>query len=228
MKILITGSKGCIGSVLTQELKNRNHIVFELDRSHAANEHAFTMGYAPDGNYFKCDIGEFRQLQRIIDFVKPEIVYHLAAECGRWDGEDFYEDVWKTNAIGTKNLLRLQHNHKYKIVFFSSSEIYSNYNDIMYENVPDLFSVAPLNDYGISKWVNELQIRNSSTKDDCLILRLFNIYGPGEIYSPYRSFICRLVYSCLKSLPFTVFNGRRSHTYVGDAVNAMANISDIY
>ena len=37
-----------------------------------------------------------------------DVVYHAAAEFGRWNGEDFYESLWRTNAVGTKNVIRLE------------------------------------------------------------------------------------------------------------------------
>jgi nucleoside-diphosphate-sugar epimerase len=45
----------------------------------------------------------------LFDAVGPfDLVYHCAAEFGRWNGEDFYEQLWRTNAVGTKNVIRLQ------------------------------------------------------------------------------------------------------------------------
>ena len=88
--------------------------------------------------------------------------------------------------------------------------------------------VRQLNDYAISKWVNELQIRNSIEEYDTqtVVVRLFNTYGPGEYYSPYRSAVCRFVYCALHRLPWVVFRGhRRTSTYVDDTVRTLANIA---
>ena len=61
--------------------------------------------------YLRCDIGEHRQLARVFAEHAFDFVYHAAAEFGRVNGEDFYETLWKTNAVGTKNVLRLQERH---------------------------------------------------------------------------------------------------------------------
>ncbi|NQE04657.1 hypothetical protein C5S32_02190 [ANME-1 cluster archaeon GoMg1] len=37
--------------------------------------------------------------------LKLDSVYHLAAEYGRWNGEDYYENLWAINAIGTKHII---------------------------------------------------------------------------------------------------------------------------
>ncbi len=123
-----------------------------------------------------------------------DLVYHLAAEFGRWNGEDYYETLWRSNAIGTKNVLRLQEKHRFRLVFFSSSEVYGDWDGVMSEDVMDQHEVRQLNDYAITKWVGEQQILNSAAMHgtESVRVRLFNTYGPGEYYSPYRSVICRV------------------------------------
>lgn len=227
MRILITGVNGFLGSALSLELRNRGHIVFGMDLSHGENEHAFTMGFSVDGDYFKGDVGEYRQINRIIRYVKPDIIYHCAAEFGRWNGEDFYETAWKSNVIGTKNILDIQSDLGFKLVHFSSSEVYGDLASTMFEKPIEQIGCLPMNDYAITKWTNEAQIRNSKRFKDCCILRFFNVYGPGELYSPYRSVICRMVYCGLMGIRFKVFRGHsRSNTYVTDAIEAVANLSD--
>ena len=76
---------------------------------------------------------------------------------------------------------------------------------------------------------NEMQIRNSAILDNTktVIVRLFNTYGPGEYYHPYRSVNCKFCYHSLFNLPITVFKGHyRSSTYVDDCVSTVSNIID--
>jgi dTDP-glucose 4,6-dehydratase len=121
-------------------------------------------------------------MQRVMDTIQPEFVYHLAAEFGRWNGEDYYEQVWRTNTIGTKNILRLQNEHNFRMVFTSSSEVYGNWEGKMTEDVLMRHPIRQMNDYAISKWVNELQIMNAESRfrTESVRVRLFNTYGPGE------------------------------------------------
>ena len=60
----------------------------------------------------------------------------------------------------------------------------------------DEHEVKQMNDYAMSKWVNEMQVRNSAIAHgtETVVVRLFNTYGPGEYYSPYRSVNCRFTY----------------------------------
>lgn len=215
-KILVTGSKGAVGSWLVKILTKRGHDVFGIDLMHGT------------GNHERCDVSEYRQLERIFER-QFDYVYHCAAEFGRWNGEDYYEQLWKTNAIGTKNLIRLQEKLKFKLVHFSSSEVYGDYDNLMKESVMDDLPIKQMNDYAMTKWVNEMQIRNSATMygTETVIVRLFNTYGEGETYHPYRSVNARFCYSALNGLPITVYRGHyRTSTYLEDTCNTLANIVD--
>jgi dTDP-glucose 4,6-dehydratase len=60
-----------------------------------------------------------------------------------------------------------------------------------------------------------------------VVVRLFNTFGPGEYYSPYRSVNCRFLYCALNGLPWTVFRGHsRTSTFLPDTVRSLANIAD--
>ncbi|MFA6725340.1 MAG: NAD(P)-dependent oxidoreductase [Candidatus Cloacimonadaceae bacterium] len=231
MKILVTGSKGVVGQKLVSELKKRGHTVFGVDLLHYAGEVGYIQQMSNEKwEYSRCDIGEYRQLERVFKTAGPfDYVYNCAAEFGRWNGEDYYEQMWKSNLIGLKNLIRLQEQLGFRMIHFSSSEIYGDYDGIMKEDVMDKIEVKQMNDYAISKWANEMQIRNSRIlyNTETVIVRLFNTYGPGEYYHPYRSVNCKFCYHSLMRLPIIVFRGHyRSSTYVDDCVTTLANIID--
>lgn len=230
MRIFITGGLGVIGKALGKKLRKRGHSVMSCDLYHTKNEVGFSLhSDVETPKYVRCDIREFRQLERVFEELGPfDLVYHCAAEFGRWNGEDFYENLWCTNAIGTKNLIRLQERFKFQMIFFSSSEVYGDWPDIMVETVMDEYEVPQLNDYAMSKWVSEMQVRNSAQQfgTETVVIRLFNTYGPGEYYSPYRSVNCRFLYCALHGLPWVVYTGHyRTSTYLDDTVNTIANIA---
>jgi len=232
LNILVTGGLGAVGGHLVPELERRGHRVFVADIRHHHN--------AP--NYARCDVSEFRQVERLWQgggwpfgyTPKPQkfdLVYHLAAEFGRWNGEDYYENLWKTNAVGTKNILRMQEREGFKAIYFSSSEVYGDYDGVMSEDVMDKVEIKQLNDYAMTKWVNEQQVLNSAQqyKTQSVRVRLFNTYGPGEYYSPYRSVICLFCYRALHNIPYTVYKGhKRTSTYIGDMSRTLGAISDAF
>jgi dTDP-glucose 4,6-dehydratase len=229
MRILVTGGLGTVGSGLIQELRARGHEVASCDLAHQPDEIGFSVGTdvaAP--RYARCDIGEFRQIERVLETMGPfDYVFNCAAEFGRWNGEDFYEILWRTNAVGTKNIIRLQERMRFRLIHFSSSEVYGDWPNVMAETVMDEYEIKQMNDYAMTKWVNEMQVHNSAHQfgTGSVIVRLFNTYGPSEYYSPYRSVNCRFLYCALSGLPWTVFRGHsRTSTYLGDTVNTLANI----
>jgi dTDP-glucose 4,6-dehydratase len=228
-RILVTGGLGTVGAGLVSELRRRGAAVVSCDLAHQPDEIGFSLGTdLTEPGYARCDVGEFRQLERVFDRLGPfEYVFHCAAEFGRWNGEDFYESLWRTNVIGTKNLIRLQEERHFRLIHFSSSEVYGDFPDLMVEQVMDDVEIKQLNDYAMTKWVNEMQIRNSGLQHgtESVVVRLFNTYGPGEFYSPYRSVNCRFLFCALNGLPWTVFRGHsRTSTFLADTVRTLANI----
>ncbi|MHA1232216.1 MAG: NAD-dependent epimerase/dehydratase family protein [Candidatus Helarchaeota archaeon] len=218
MKIIIFGGTGFIGTNLTNELRLRGYDVFTADISHS-----------PETNktHFRCDIGEYRHIERIFEKEKFDFVFNLAAEYGRWNGEEFYDKLWKTNCVGLKNILNFQKKYKFKLVHFSSAEVYGDYNGIMTEDIMDQIPIKQMNDYAISKWANELQCLNAAAMygNEIVRIRPVNCYGPHEEYSPYRGVIPILVYHGMFNLPAVVYKGhKRIFDYVSDTVRTIANI----
>lgn len=211
-KILITGSSGTLGQPLLKELRDRGHEVYGCDLSHEK-----------DPKYFRCDIAEFRQIRKVL-FNGFNVVYNLAAEFGRTNGEEYYEQVWKSNVIGLRNILELQKTLGFKLIHASSSEIYG---DIQAEAISeDMDPIPQENDYAISKWVNELQCKNFQKRygNQIMVLRFFNAYGPGEYYNNYRSVVCLFCYRALFGIPYEVYkNYHRVFMYIDDFIPTLAN-----
>lgn len=218
MRILITGIKGTLGTPLAKELKRRGHEVWGCDLQHQE-----------DNNYIRADIAEMRQLDRVFG-QKYDYVYHLAAEFGRHNGEEYYEQLWKTNVIGTRNILEQQRKHGFKLIFASSSEIYGEVNaDNMDEDLVKRVPIVQHNDYATTKWVNEVQIMNFEKRfgSEIVRCRFFNAYGEGEKYHTYRSVVCLFTYRALMGLPWTVYKGyNRVFMHISDFIPTLANVCD--
>lgn len=216
MKILVTGGLGAVGAPLVQKLREEGYKVWVADLPHSEGL-----------NYIRCDVAEYRELEKIFEKTDFDFVYHLAAEFGRYNGEDYYERLWKSNAIGTKNILKFQQEKKFKMIYTSSSEVYGDWADEMNEDIMIKYPIRQMNDYAISKWVNEMQILNSADRfeTETVRVRLFNTYGPGEYYSPYRSVVCQFIYCALHDLPYSVYlNHHRTSSYIDDTIQTLINI----
>jgi len=218
MKVLVTGGHGFVGSNLVLELERRGYEVWVCDLVHSETE-----------RYVRCDVSKYRQVEHVFEEHDFGYVYHAAAEYGRWNGEDYYENLWLTNVVGTKNIIRLQEKKRFRMIFFGSAEVYGDYDGVMSEDVMDKVPIKQMNDYAIAKWVNELQILNSAAMfgTETVRVRLFNVYGAGEHYTPYRGWIPKFIYKALHDEPYTVYLGhKRTLEYVEDICRTLADIID--
>ncbi len=214
-RILVTGSKGTLGIPLVNELKKRGHEVWQCDLQHHR-----------DDNYIRADVASFRQLERVFEAADYDYVYHLAAEFGRVNGEEYYDTLWQSNVIGTRNVLEWQKKKKFRLIFASSSEIYGDKPvAVLKEDLPMKESIIQHNDYAVTKWVNEIQIMNFEKrfKREIMRLRLFNAYGPGEYYHRYRSVVCLFCYRAMFEMPYQVYEGyHRVFMYIDDFIPTFA------
>lgn len=220
-KILVTGSLGTLGRPLVRELTARGHELWQTDLQHAGEE-----------RYVRADVSNYRQLERVFAATSFDYVYHLAAEFGRLNGEEYYETLWQTNVVGTRNVLELQRLHGFKLVFASSSEIYGDrHEDVLHEDVPLQASIIQQNDYAVTKWVNEVQVMNFERRHGSEIVRcrFFNAYGPGEYYHHFRSVVCLFCYRAMFGIPYEVYEGyHRVFMYIDDFIPTLANVCESF
>ena len=89
MRILVTGSLGTLGRPLVAELRERGHQVWGTDLTHHG-----------DPQYIRADVANLAQLQKAFAAARPDAVYHLAAEFGRLNGEQYTEQLWRSAMVG--------------------------------------------------------------------------------------------------------------------------------
>lgn len=147
-RILITGSKGNIGSVLVPELSDEFEVV-GLDRIGIQTPSFRTV-----------DITDYSELENAFRFFVPKYVVHLAGnpnEDARW------EEIYGPNILGAHNVYECSRRFGIKKVIFASSTHliggYEGYPEGPIENgriltIEDL--VKSDSDYGTSKALGEL------------------------------------------------------------------------
>ena len=149
-----------------------------------------------------------------------DVVVHLAATNGT---RFFYQnptDVCINNTLPTINLIERYRNTNTKFVFASTCEIFNSTIDNGYYHVPTDEAVPVMyNDitnprwsYSIPKALGENLVANSGL--EYLIIRYFNVYGPGQI----DHFINEFVERCKQGEYYINGNDTRSFCYVDDAV----------
>lgn len=219
MRILITGSEGTLGKPLAAELERRGHFVAGIDVNHSHKPYVM-----------RADISVLRQVREAFNLFKPDLVYNLAAEFGRKNGEDYYEQLWRTNHIGNQNIIKECLRTGAKFVLAGSSEAYGDSSSpVLSESLAAVDVPNFHNQYALSKWTQEQQtfiaVRNEGLK--AVVLRFFNAYGEGEYYSPYRSVVCLFCFRILAGLPITVYKDyHRVFMHVDNWATTVANVAD--
>ena len=217
-KILLTGSLGFVGTNLTKELEKRGHVVWGCD----------LMNHVGD-KYIRCDVTKYQQLERLFAVHNFDFVYHLAAEYGRWNCEDYDDNAIITNILGTRNMCHMQSEYGFKMIFFSSAEVYGDFHGLMSEDVMDKNAIFQINEYAIDKWHNELTILSFADMHGTLTVRVRPgcMYGIHEYYHPYRGVIPKFIYHALQNEPYIVYEGHtRIHDFIEDSCRTYANIVD--
>jgi UDP-glucose 4-epimerase len=199
MHILLTGHKGFIGGHYFNKIKNNFKTSVFDKRSGQDLCLPDIVNSAPD-----CDI-----------------VVHMAATNGT---RLFYEkptEVAFNNTIPTFNLINRFKSTNTKFVFTSTCEIFNGAVDCgLYpvptdERVPVMFEdiTNPRWSYSIPKALGENLVANSGL--DWLVIRYFNIYGPGQV----DHFISEFVERVLKGEYYIKGDDTRSFCFIDDAIN---------
>lgn len=221
MKVLITGGAGFIGSHLSDKLLELNHEVFIIDDLSSGDLNNLQSRC----HFFQVEICNKNSIADVFQKIKPDIVYHLAAQINvRKSIIDPGLDA-EVNIIGTLNILNECVKNKVKKIIFSSSggAIYRDDEDFI---KTESSIIQPASPYGISKWAGEQYIRfyKEIYGLDYTILRLSNVYGPRQNSKGEAGVISIFVNNAKNNRTLTVFGTGeqvRDYIYVEDVVNAM-------
>ena len=129
--VLITGHTGFKGSWLTQWLlmlgANVSGVSIDIPTTPSLFEQLKLKDEISD---YQCNVQDQHQLQKIINHVKPEIIFHLAAQPIVKESIQDPTNTILTNAVGTMNLLEsVRTGHQPQaIVCITSDKAYKNKN----------------------------------------------------------------------------------------------------
>jgi UDP-glucose 4-epimerase len=177
MKILITGGAGFIGSHLSDHLIKLNHQVFIIDNLLTGNINYIN----PNSEFFKIDINNFNKIEQIIKKIKPDLLFHFAAQISvKKSIKSPLEDM-KTNVLSSVNLIETAFKNNIKKIIFASTGGVMYGDDNPRPSGEDL-KEKPESPYAISKNTidNYLQYKFTHQKQKFCSLRFANVYGPRQ------------------------------------------------
>lgn len=154
MKALITGINGQDGSYLAELLLSKGYGVHGIVRrnSVAANQ-SFRINHIYDQLHLHYgDITDFVSISSVINKVRPDEIYNLAAQSHVKVSEETPIYTAQADAVGVINLLELVRQFPCRMYQASTSEMFGNQDEVQYqftqnENTP----FKPVSPYGASK-----------------------------------------------------------------------------
>src|SRR4051812_2314447 len=216
MRTLVTGGAGFIGSNLVDALLARGDDVHVLDDLSKGKRERVAAGAT-------LHVADIRSPDETVDAVRPEVVFHLAAQADVRVSVDRPDHDADVNVIGTVRVLEAARRHDAKVVFSSTGgAIYGECDGPAREDAPR----KPLAPYGTSKLCGEeyLGTWNRLYGTGHVALRFGNVYGPRQ--EPHGEAGVVAIFMGLlqkEGTPKIYGDGSqtRDYVYVGDVVDAM-------
>jgi UDP-glucose 4-epimerase len=232
-KVLVTGGLGFIGSNLVKRLISLGSKVVIVDDLSKGNA-GFLINEIKDRKnilFVKRDLTK-EMIKDVIKDENIEIVFHLAARVGGIKYLHRYPaTILRDNTLITINVFEsIRDNNVEKIIYFSSSMVYERSS--VFPLSEDLLTKIPppITSYGFSKLVGEYIAKtyNEEYGIKYVIVRPFNVYGPGEFPGEERGLahvIPDLVKKAIEGqYPLEIFgtgDQTRSFIYISDLIEGV-------
>ena len=237
--ILVSGGAGFIGSELIRHLLNTsNHKIVNIDKlTYSGNLQSLESIDSKNNYFFEClDICDDKELQRVFNDKKPDLVIHLAAESHVDRSIDGPKEFIQTNIFGTFNLLEKSRNYwmstkgskkeNFRFLHVSTDEVYGDLagnENYFREDTP----YDPSSPYSASKASSDHLVRawHRTYKLPILITNCSNNYGPFQFP---EKLIPHVILNAIsrKSIPL-YGDGKqiRDWLFVNDHVRALINVA---
>lgn len=209
MKVLLTGSRGFVGSHLLKRL------ILDYGKECVV---ALTSKEISDcESYIYQSFGNFNLSNHCFNDI--DIVVHAGAFTPKTTDQANCISSSNSNIHFTNQLLSALGPQTKKIVYLSTLDVYAA-EQLITESSP----LDPASLYGMSKLYCERMIKayGEENEVDIQILRLGHVYGPGE--EAYQKLLPTIIKNVLCDNPVEIWGDGailRSFIYIGDVVNAI-------
>jgi nucleoside-diphosphate-sugar epimerase len=206
VNVLVTGHAGFLGQHIGRSLSAEGIEWTGLDRIPSVSAKKQII----------CDVRSLPVIAgRLPDF---ELIIHLASPVGVTDTSAQHAGTYKAIVEGANAVTGIALRMRARLIYFSSSEVFGEAGRVIDHSTP----LAPLSGYGRGKQAAERLV--ASLLDNAVVVRPFNVYGPGQRSGFLVANIIRQL-QCNGTIQL-VGGGRaiRQFTYVGDVVEAVRRI----
>ncbi len=216
MRVIVTGGAGFIGSHVVDALVARGDEVAVIDSLVHGKRENVSAGA-------ELQVRDIREsLEDLFDTIRPEAVFHLAAQADvRVSVEQPVMDA-EVNVLGTVRVLEAARRHDAQVVFSSTGgAIYGECSAPAPETTP----CEPVSPYGTAKLAAEEYLRSYNrlygTKH--VSLRFGNVYGPRQDPHGEAGVVAIFLGLLSRNEQATIFGDglqTRDYVYVGDVARA--------
>ena len=228
--IIVTGGLGFIGSNLIKMLIQQNYHVINIDKVTYSSSFYNVKEFKNDKRYkfYKCNIGNKKKINKILNKYKPIGVFNLAAETHVDKSIDNPMPFIKSNILNFFIFLECfkkfsKKNQKTRLIHISTDEVYG---DILKGRSNEKFPYRPNSPYAASKASSDLLLRSyiRTYNIPSIITNCSNNYGPKQ--HPEK-FVPKIIYNIINNLNLPLYgNGKNSREwiYVLDHCSALIKI----
>ncbi|MEM7821401.1 MAG: NAD-dependent epimerase/dehydratase family protein [Candidatus Aenigmatarchaeota archaeon] len=214
MRVLVTGGAGFIGSHIVRKLFNMGHEVFVIDNLHTGSTKNLE---GMEINFLKGSIG------KISNFKLPsfDVMFHY----GIPSSSQMYvknKNLIQNSIKDSISLFELARKNGSKVILSSSSSVYNGlptpWKEDMSPIVTDFYTETRI---AIERFA---ELYNKFYGMECIILRLFSVYGPGEEFKGrFANIISQFLWRMLKNKRPTIYGDgtqSRDFIFIEDVVKA--------
>ncbi len=215
-KVLITGGGGFIGFHLINRMLKLGAKVYIVERKDAKLKKLNNV--MKEIEILEVNITDLEAVNRTINLVKPDYIFHLAAYGVNSAHKEYIEAV-KTNIIGIVNLLEgIKCVNCKKFINMGSCAEYGDRKEILEEEL----NLKPVSVYGSTKAGATIIAHQIAKENNISIvtLRPFGIFGEGE---DRHKIFCHVILSIIenKDVRLTACYQLRDYCYIENIIDGM-------